>query len=492
MILRDSFLVSGTPQSVGEVTQGKDFLYRDGMLCCLSGTKVSITNTHAPQHPPLSFDLSAVYMETTDNIRFRLLHYQCNLLTIKARARKAQRFRILVFDICHGNKPSCILTNDIQVSNCRHAIVRNNRNHIVIGFLSSIPVEEAGRWLFAKYELNSDSGNWICETDSFDELDIGSTIVIEVIGHHFWIATSEITGNVHQQNSTSYYGGLCCDLAAKTDLRFWRTFRRNHKDSSIDERWSRLRLDTDEHGCYRITETRVEMPDNSCKSRKFCVTQIDPTYLRGNELHAGIQTLTMPSSIRMSSPESEESIEGDSLGLFQNLSEIYFDDLSPCHLSSYTDNLFEEFPKQNLLYHYFDPRIATSLDLVLHTEGSSHLSDKRISSDSDAIQLRIYRPHLNDVKVTKLPSVFTPANTKFLRVSDDERSIVFGTCKSRNSPIILLSFDPRTAPKLQLEKLRCQGDLQSSQSGAGGSQCRLAENMLLYCHYFCNMELKAS
>jgi len=153
-----------------------------------------------------------------------------------------------------------------RLQSAARIFVRNNDKYLYFGTHSGEGVDGLKKWVLKGFDLQKLS--WMSQPRMFLEriagCDIGTTVCFEIIGEHFYGLANQTLFDTDNPDWTSYY---CCFRFPLSQPCVEQTewmdqedsWRREHREGPIDNRWGFLSLETDEAtGKIVILECRVE------------------------------------------------------------------------------------------------------------------------------------------------------------------------------------------------------------------------------------------
>ena len=155
--------------------------------------------------------------------------------------------------------------------------VRNNCDFVYYGVQSDIGNDGFRRWVLHGFSIRQ--GEWLTNTLHLPDTvgsEIDATICFEIIDGYFCTLTSHTSFEADRIEYTSYYDFFRFPLDCPSHEHFERPtkknlFRRQHSEGPIDDRWTFMKIFTDElSGELKLVESRKEwLSGNSSATRTY-------------------------------------------------------------------------------------------------------------------------------------------------------------------------------------------------------------------------------
>ena len=461
------------------VGQGSDFLYRDGTLCYLRGRTLHVLKLHDAAQAELVLDLGLLLRQDANTVLINLLHYQDDVLSvfITPQSNPGLDGRLVVLDTKIDTPERLrLLRNRVLPSGYRR-FVRHNSTHLVYGMYSGSAASDDDIWRFWLLDLTTRTKPpRSISPGGLASVEIGSSVVFEVIDGYFYGLTSQITIDAEGRDPLSFYGGFRYSLEDNApEAMIWRAWRRQQREGPIHDLWTDLALEKDETiGQLLIRETRREWQDGFSKQSRTFYTQPllfpphgDPQLLplfESTPYHAQIAI----------SPCKEPCSDGD--GTIESMLSDPTAELIPAFAEpiqrqpehvhpEYNDSqrppAAREFSIANTKHRTYNTSASAFLDVVLDQQSRIRL---RIGSRRYASPMKIdpktgimtlaKQKRFVDRGVNLWPSERAPQELvdllnpthgppRNLKIISDERSTVYMAAGQEDlSSIILVNFDP--------------------------------------------------
>lgn len=204
---------------------------------------------------------------------FRLLHHAHGITScLYSAARPDAAHWLLVF-----NARENTLLGTIRLDSAVRLFVRNTIELLYFGTHSELGADGFRRWVLRCFDLRdghlSPRRIHLSKVAGFE---MGATVCFELIDGYFYGVTNTTTFEPEEIDWTSYYH---CFRFLVDDpdpdrievMRECDSWRRQHEEGPIDDRWTHLKLEKDEMtGQLRIIESRREWLGGTSNSRRTC------------------------------------------------------------------------------------------------------------------------------------------------------------------------------------------------------------------------------
>jgi hypothetical protein len=470
---RRTALKSGNPYALLCVGYGTDFLYSDGSLCYRRSHLIHVIDIYRLENHELVFNLDIILRSWSERqkaqARFKLLHYQAGILTVNVSLGHTRK--LVVLDTEAGLPSQKRILTSFSAPRDKELLLRNNKEWLIIGVREQ---EEDGdkEWNFHRLNISRADNHYperksrpieMCSIAYFATADIGTTVAIEIIDNFLWIITSEVTPDPEGKDPTSYYGGYRYEIkpnqtSSASNREFWRFTRRKQNEGPIHDLWTTLAFNKDENGDHYISETRREWlaahPDDALRS--FYTLKFNPKEFSPNGLEEDVRLF------RQNLPDDDiEYVDT----LLEVLPQKFFTNWIP-----HEEKYHREFPSSqhsfstpppisaatftapNTPYRYYDVATETFIELINNSSASSTEAPINLGLrtgykfSETQTEISLWQPEPSSLEdVNALRRLLQPSSLRSMRAFHDERCMLFGSCLDRNSPIVLLTFDPTTA-----------------------------------------------
>ena len=470
------------------IGRGADFLFKDGVLCFSRSNFVHVLNVHDSAETEVVFNLDIILRGWTKKFgsqaRIKLLHFQEDVLAISVSVQQIRK--VMVLSTKRGVPPQKRILAAPSVPYGREMILRNDAKHLLIG-LRENDADGNREWIFTVYNLingnqAASKPRTLCKVPSFESrTELGTTLVLEIINGYLWLMTSEITPEPEGAEPVSFYGGYryALDDDVEPLPQYWRLERRRQNEGPIHDHWTNLSLIKDEQGRYVITESRkewlAEHPDHALRS--FYTMMFDASRLE-NEVAGKDQevidyykeNLKEIDFVKEYLPDDETEYVGTLLSVLPDHVFTTWDNARSSYHREYPSSYDKSissppgpsaqlFSLANTPYRTYDCATNTFLEIVNATRPNSSIEANNISlrlrTGQKSANISLWPRDESDAPQS-LKALLQPRALSSFRAFSDERCLVFGARTSRNSPIVLISFDPNMiyGQKIEARKAR--------------------------------------
>lgn len=204
---------------------------------------------------------------------FRLLHHAHGITScLYSGARPDAEHWLLVFN-ARENK----LLGTVRLDSAVRLFVRNTLELLYFGTHSELGADGYRRWVLRCIDLRDGQlSPRRIHLSKIAGYELGATVCFELIDGYFYGVTNTTTFEPEEIDWTSYY--YCFrflvddpDPGRTEVMRECDSWRRQHEEGPIDDRWTHLKLEKDEMtGQLRIIESRREWLGGTSNSRRTC------------------------------------------------------------------------------------------------------------------------------------------------------------------------------------------------------------------------------
>ncbi|KAK6597872.1 F-box domain-containing protein [Botrytis cinerea] len=254
---REAF-ATANPYSVATIGFGDAYLYCKGVLCYTLDDQLRVLNLHDSACREAVVSIPGM-------LRSAISENACNTKGV---------FQLLY---CSDSIISCVYkTSGLDANSWLIAFSIETSEVLVVRELDSVErlfVRHDAQYLY--YENGSTKKVRLSDMVGSE---IGSTVCFEFDNGYFYALSNQTSFEVEEIDWTSFYHCIrfplaspCEELTEKTkNHSMW---RRQHEEGPIDDRWTNLRLDTDENtGELRIIESRKEWYHGASRSQRTYYT----------------------------------------------------------------------------------------------------------------------------------------------------------------------------------------------------------------------------
>ncbi|KAI1466031.1 uncharacterized protein F4812DRAFT_94237 [Daldinia caldariorum] len=485
-----------SPYVVGIVALADSYEYIHGILCYIVEARpkrwLRILDLHGSASYELVVDIPTLVQEavprsaTSRKYKFRVL-YHANGITscLFSFALPNTENWLLIF-----KADEQLIVAALQLDSAAKIFVRNNKDYLYVGTHSEEGADGFRKWVLMGYDIEKRS--WFSRkmhlTD-FVGYDIGSTVCFEIIDDYFYGLSNQTDFEIRETDWNSYYHCFRFplddpDVKNKQTMKTKDSWRRQHGEGPIDDRWSFLKLEKDEaSGRINIVESRKEWLNKKSGSlqsgslRTYYVTEVifdenskpdsdgESATAHGNLPAEQIITSSLTrylnkppgSDIRFRSPENVHPGDDSSMALVFTRSQTHLRAYQRC-CSTYLD-LVDDVSSGSLGPRHLRLRTGfrksqTYWPSWKYSDYNYEVEPKQKSNEEPAYPYqpnRVYfwppkqdtsnrTPFVDDIYQILNP----PGCLGGIISTSDERSVVYATGEDTNGLKILvyLSFDP--------------------------------------------------
>jgi hypothetical protein len=265
------------------------YVYTNGYLCYTLDDKVRILDLYHSSQEEIVLSIPGLLTHALSEIddsttgTFQILYYANNIISCVFRTSGEESAWLIAFSLSFNipSKKRILVTEELDSTD--KIFVRNNQDFLYYGTHSEVGTDGYKKWAIHGYDLRTRKKfDQKIQLSEMVGSDIGSTVSFEFHAGYFYALSNQTSFEVEEIDWTSFYHCIRFPLASphkdlleKTDNH--RMWRRQHQEGPIDDRWTSLRLDSDEStGELRIVESRKEWYlGNSRSQRTYYTTQIN-------------------------------------------------------------------------------------------------------------------------------------------------------------------------------------------------------------------------
>jgi hypothetical protein len=260
------------------------FVYFKGVICYTLDDKVRILDLHNSGDHEVVISIPGLLTQALSDIQdnnrgtFQILYYSDRIISCLYRSAGPDSIAWL---IAFSVRYRAILVAE-ELDSTEKIFVRHNREFLYFGTNSDVGTDGYKKWVIQGYSFRT--RKWFEQKIHLPDMvgnEIGSTICFEFHKKYFYALSNQTSFEVEEIDWTSFYHCIrfpldspCKELLEKTENK--NMWRRQHQEGPIDDRWTFLRLDTDETtGDLRIVESRKEWYLGASRSqRTYYTTEI--------------------------------------------------------------------------------------------------------------------------------------------------------------------------------------------------------------------------
>ncbi|KAK6950891.1 hypothetical protein Daesc_007419 [Daldinia eschscholtzii] len=486
---RRQALSRASPYLVGIVALADSYEYIHGMLCYIIEARpkrwLRILDLHRSADYELVIDIPTLVHEAVPRsaksrkYKFRVL-YHANGITscLFSFALPNTENWLLIF-----KADEHLIVETLQLDSTAKIFVRNNKDYLYFGTHSEEGADGFRKWVIMGYSIEKRS--WFSRKMHLTDVvgyDIGSTVCFEIIDDHFYGLSNQTDFEIRETDWNSYYHCFRFpldnpDLKKKQTMKTEDSWRRQHAEGPIDDRWSFLKLEKDEaSGNINIIESRKEwLTKKSGSLRTYYITPVifdgasevnsdeEPPTVNGNlpagRLTGSIAYLDKPqgSDLRFRSPENVHPGDDSSMALAFTRSQTHLRDYHRC-CSTYLD-LVDDISSGSLGPRHLRLRAGSRKSQTYwpsweYSGYDYEMEPKQKSIEEPAYPYqpnRVYFwppkqdepnriPFIDDIYMILNP----PGCLGGVISTSDERSVLYATGEDANGlkVLVYLSFDP--------------------------------------------------
>ncbi|KAK4104214.1 hypothetical protein N658DRAFT_247128 [Parathielavia hyrcaniae] len=277
------------PYLVAIVGLAHDWMYESGVLCYLTGHELRLLHLHHSEKSEIVVDMSRVlhrvfnHSPTHAEFDLQLLYYSHDILSCAyttpphGRAGGTATHSLLVFNPREGRIISVRVLDSIS-----NVFVRNNHRFLYCGVTFDTYDDGYEHWTIYGFDIAA--AEWLFPP--FNVMgcigtDIGYTVCFEILDDYFYGISNQTSLSEEVNDPESRYNCFRLPLARdgfqrREDPSFWpldQTWRRNHNEGPIDDRWTTLRMLRDEAtGQFKAVESRREWLGGRISGRRTYYT----------------------------------------------------------------------------------------------------------------------------------------------------------------------------------------------------------------------------
>lgn len=243
------------------------WIYKHGVLCYFLGDELRILDIHNSADQETVVDIRMLHDDATNETRnyaeykFRPLYYANNIMSCLYASRNPDQPSWLV--VFNDLEHRILIAHPLEST--KYIFVRNNEEYIYYGTYSNEGEEDRRRWVIRGFDISKKA--WLEDNvvvPSIMGTELGVTTCFEIIGKYFYGISSRTNFEDIGNERISFYNCFRFPIeqpsqdATEQPSRRQR-WRRQNNEGPIDNRWTFMRLFTDEvSGDLKILEARKE------------------------------------------------------------------------------------------------------------------------------------------------------------------------------------------------------------------------------------------
>ncbi|KAI0095444.1 hypothetical protein F4814DRAFT_182122 [Daldinia grandis] len=285
---RRQALSRASPYLVGIVAFADSYEYIHGTLCYIVEDRpkrwLRMLDLHGSASYELVVDIATLVHEAVPRsaksrkYKFRVLYHADGITScLFSFALPYTENWLLIF-----KADEQLIVATLQLDSAAKIFVRNNKDYLYFGTHSEEGADGHRKWVLMGYSIEKRS--WFSRKMHLADVvgyDIGSTVCFEIIDDYFYGLSNQTDFEIRETDWNSYYHCFRFplhdpDLENKQTMKREDSWRRQHAEGPIDDRWSFLKLDKDEaSGNVNITESRKEwLTNQSGSQRTYYITAV--------------------------------------------------------------------------------------------------------------------------------------------------------------------------------------------------------------------------
>lgn len=283
---RRAALSTAQPFTVASIGLAEAYLYCKGVLCYTLDQSLRVLDLHHSGETEAVINIPRLVARAIPTIgentrgQFQVLYYSDGIVSrlYKSFPSEEPAAWLIAFDV---KLRAILVATNLDYIN--KLFVRHNQNFLYYGTHSETDTDGYGNWVTRGYDFTNKK--WFPQKIKLSDIvgsDLNSTVCFELHNGYFYALSNQTSLEVEEIDWTSFYRCVRFPQASPErkniewteDVNMW---RRQHQEGPIDDRWTSLRLDTDDNsGDLKVIECRREWGPHSSRSRRTCyITDID-------------------------------------------------------------------------------------------------------------------------------------------------------------------------------------------------------------------------
>jgi hypothetical protein len=279
LVKRREAISSASPFLTAVVAFAESWLYENGTLCHIRDRQLRLLDVHRSADREIVVDIRKLLDEAIPESRssrkykFQLLYQAHGVVTcLYTHARPQLAHWLVVFN----PKERKVITTR-RLDSVYKIFARNNSDYVYYGAQSDTGDDGFRRWVLQGFDVQK--GEWLANSLNLPDTvgsEIDATICFEIINGYFCALTSHTSFEMERIEYTSYYDFFRFPLDCPSHEHMERPtkrnlFRRQHSEGPIDDRWTFMKIFSDElSGELKILESRKEwLSGNSSATRTY-------------------------------------------------------------------------------------------------------------------------------------------------------------------------------------------------------------------------------
>ncbi|KAF2502338.1 hypothetical protein BU16DRAFT_5322 [Lophium mytilinum] len=282
---REAF-AKASPSSASILGHGSAFLYKQGILCYISGSSIRVVDIHASSSAPRTIELSPIISSVVSaglaDGKISLLSYSDEILALHyERKAKSVDNWLLAISTKADTPDAERLVTKIELESSSKLFARNNASFLYYGTHSGVGTHGHHEWRIDGVSLDAEhaipAGTPPLQLENFVGSDMGSTVAFEIHDNYFYALSNQTSFDVEEVDWTSFYHCVRFPLertssnAPETNDRI---YRRQHAEGPINDSWTDMSMQADEStNALTIVESRREWKDGGSQQTRTFYTQ---------------------------------------------------------------------------------------------------------------------------------------------------------------------------------------------------------------------------
>ncbi|KAI1389798.1 uncharacterized protein F4822DRAFT_214184 [Hypoxylon trugodes] len=284
---RHQALAQASPYILGIVGVADSFEYIHGILCYIVESRprrwLRILDLHGSASLEVVIDIPALIREAVPRsaksrkYKFRVLYHASGITSCLFSFALPNTENWLL--IIKAEKQEIIAK--LRLESTSKIFVRNNEDYLYFGTHSEEGVDGFRNWVLTGFNIQR--GSWFprkMHLASVVGYELGSTVCFEIWDGHFYGLSNQTDFELREADWVSYYHCFRFPLhdpnSKMQTMKKDPSWRREHAEGPIDDRWGFLKLEKDEaSGRLHIIESRKEwLAGISGSRRSYYITEV--------------------------------------------------------------------------------------------------------------------------------------------------------------------------------------------------------------------------
>ncbi|KAH8671036.1 hypothetical protein BX600DRAFT_537368 [Xylariales sp. PMI_506] len=271
LVKRRRAIATASPYVVGILGFADSYVFCNGTLCYMVEDRprrwLRILDLRKATNQELVVDVPQMIAEAfpagtkiCQKYTFKILHHASGITScLFSFSNPDTENWLLIF-----NAQKQLVLGNFQLESSIRIFVRNDEHHLIFGTHSEYDTDGFRKWVLRYFDIRartlSESKMYLTDVVGYE---IGATVCFEIIDNYFYGCSNQTTFEIEEIDWTSYY--YCfrfplCNFGTERAqvMRRRDSWRRQHAEGPIDDRWSFLQLEQDELGDIKIIECRKE------------------------------------------------------------------------------------------------------------------------------------------------------------------------------------------------------------------------------------------